>query len=104
MIVQLLVIVRKRVVVKFNMGLFNCLRSPLHWKVIMKKEMEKQIVAHWVDLKRLVQYIVKDATLADDILQSGFIKAITTKAQPKSNSKILPWFKMILKGHVNKRV
>jgi RNA polymerase sigma factor (sigma-70 family) len=58
---------------------------------------ENEIINNWARLRKLVQYILKNDSLTDDVLQDAYIKAITTSSLPKSKSKVLPWFKTILK-------
>ena len=82
-----------------TVGLSNSLESPYTYKLIMIKQiLESEINENWISLKLLVQGIVKDPTLADDVLQTALVKALTTGSQPKSESKIVPWFKTILKN------
>lgn len=64
----------------------------------MTSSLADEIVAHWASLKRLAQSLLRDPSIADDVLQTAFLKALTTSSQPQSDAKVLPWFKMIVRN------
>lgn len=65
---------------------------------MVKTQFEDKIQPHWSELKRLVMTFIKDHTIADDVLQTSLLKALTSKSQPSTESKIIPWFKAILRN------
>jgi len=52
---------------------------------------------HWSEFKGLAQRIVKEPSLAEDVVQTAFIKALNTQSPPLDETKLLPWFKSIVR-------
>lgn len=76
----------------------GCRKTPFLEEMMVNNIFETEIRTHWTELKRLVISIINDDSIADDILQTSFLKALTTKTKPESDKTILPWFKTILKN------
>ncbi|MBT5954688.1 sigma-70 family RNA polymerase sigma factor [bacterium] len=67
-------------------------------QINIKNKIETEMISNWSQLKGIIVKLVKNPTIADDILQTSFIKAVSTKSPPNNQKKILPWLKTVVKN------
>ena len=64
------------------------------------EEIQDQLLSHRTKLVAYVQSKVKDADLAEDIVQDGLLKALRAAPHLKEDEKLLPWFYRVLQNAI----